>query len=171
MPEAPARPATVRVVYRKYDGSLHWNHTGVRLGEDEYGYWVGTARGTLVRRGSEPPIPAAPHVLLFPRDGWWTACFNAAPHRTEIYCDVSTIPRWADGEVNMVDLDLDVRRRRTGEVELLDEEEFAAHQVRFGYPPEVVEGARAAADWLAGAVKQRTEPFGSAYQPWLAHMI
>lgn len=71
----------------------------------------------------------------------------------------------------MVDLDLDVRRRRAGAVELLDEDEFAVHQVRYGYPPEVIEGARAAADWLTGAVRERVEPFDSAYHSWLAQVL
>lgn len=36
----------------------------------------------------------------------------------------------------MVDLDLDVVRRFDGSAEILDEDEFAEHQVRYGYPPE-----------------------------------
>jgi uncharacterized protein len=160
----------VRVVYRKYDGSLHWNHVGHHLGEDEHGVWVGTPAGTQVRRGGLATGPVeAPHVLLFPRAGWWTGCFNAVPHPTEIYCDITTVPEWPNsGEVTMIDLDLDVRRRRTGAVELLDEDEFAEHQVRYGYSAEVVGKARAAADWLFDAVRQRVEPFGKAYRGWLA---
>ena len=70
----------------------------------------------------------------------------------------------------MVDLDLDVRRRRSGEVELLDEDEFAAHRVRFGYPVEVVAAAEAAAQWLIASVRDRIEPFGVEYTHWLARV-
>jgi protein associated with RNAse G/E len=159
----------VRVVYRKYDGSLHWNQPGRRLGEDEFGVWVGAPGGTPVARGELQVNPAEhDHVLLFPRDGWWTGSFNAAPHRTEIYCDITTVPTWPTPDlVTMVDLDLDVRRRRVGTVEILDEDEFAAHQVRYGYPPEVIEQAWAAAQWLAGALRERVEPFGTGYHRWL----
>jgi protein associated with RNAse G/E len=162
----------VQVVYRKYDGSLHWNYAGRHLGEDEHGVWVGAPTGTPVHRGEFPAGPVeAPHVLLFPRDAWWTGCFNAVPHRTEIYCDITTVPRWPSlGEVTMVDLDLDVRRRRAGAVELLDEDEFAEHQVRYGYPAEIISGARSAADWLFDAVERRVEPFGEAYRTWLAQV-
>ena len=168
----------VHVVYRKYDGSLHWNYEASYLGEDEHGVWVGARTGTAVNRGltSTGPVEAS-HVLLFPRDAWWTGCFNAVPHRTEIYCDITTVPRWLDAEdpsghreVTMVDLDLDVRLRRTGEVQLLDEDEFATHQVRYGYPPEVIANAQASADWLFGAISQRVEPFGQAYRSWLAEV-
>jgi protein associated with RNAse G/E len=162
----------VRVIYTKYDGALHWNYICQHLGEDEHGIWVGAPTGTPVRRGELATGPVeAPHVLLFPRDGWWTGCFNAVPHRTEIYCDVTTVPQWhGTDEVMMVDLDLDVRRRRTGAVELLDEDEFVEHGLRYGYPAEIVSAARTAASWLFDAVTRRAEPFGDAYHPWLARV-
>src|SRR5690606_10713315 len=37
---------TVRVVYRKYDGALHWHQQGQWLGEDEHGVWVGCPPNT-----------------------------------------------------------------------------------------------------------------------------
>jgi protein associated with RNAse G/E len=161
--------ASVRVVYRKYDGALHWNYAARHLGEDEHGVWVGAPAGTPVSLGDQARGPVeAPHVLLFPREGWWTGCFNATPHRTEIYCDITTVPVWSGtDEVTMIDLDLDVRRLRTGVVELLDEDEFAEHQVRYGYPAEVIAGARQSADRLFDAVERRVEPFGDAYRTWL----
>jgi protein associated with RNAse G/E len=159
----------VRVVYRKYDGALHWNNYGRLLGEDEFGVWIGVAAGTAVWRGHELGIPAEQdNVLLVPADGWWTAMFNAEPHRTEVYCDITTVPTWPTPvEVTMVDLDLDVRRRRTGVVELLDEDEFAEHRVRYGYPPDVIERAWAAAEWLYDALRGTVEPFASGYRHWL----
>lgn len=160
----------VRVVWRKFDGALHWTWPGLLLGEDDHGSWVGMRKGTPMHRGaaSMGPSPAA-SVLLLPRDGWWSGTFNAAPHRTEIYCDINTVPHWpTPDEVTMIDLDLDVRRRRSGAVELLDEDEFAAHQIKYDYPPDVITSARATSEWLLGAVKEQVEPFGTAYHRWLA---
>jgi uncharacterized protein len=162
----------IQVTYRKYDGALHWNHGALRLGEDRHGVWVGVGATVQVFRGEEAfGPPEAPFVILMPRDAWWTAMFNAAPHRTEIYCDVTTVPRWPTGtEVTMVDLDLDVRRRRTGAVELLDEDEFAEHRDRYGYPAEVVAEAEASAAWLVNAVRAHEEPFGVTSFDWLAQI-
>jgi protein associated with RNAse G/E len=159
----------IRVTYRKYDGSLHWNHPARRLGEDGYGVWVGVGSAVTVYKGeAEWGPPEQPFVMLLPRDAWWTATFNASPHRTEIYCDITTVPRWSDpAEVTMVDLDLDVRRRRSGAVDLLDEDEFAEHRVRYGYPAEVVTAAEAAAAWLMEAVAGYVEPFGEVSLGWL----
>ncbi len=160
---------TVRVVYTKYDGSLHWHQYATRLGEDEHGVWLGCRAGSTAQRGHEPPITyESAFVLLFPRDAWWTAVFNAAPHRTEIYCDISTVPRWQDGVVTMVDLDLDVVRRREGSLYVDDEDEFAEHRVRYGYPAEVVENAERAAQWLMRSIAERAEPFADGYREWLS---
>lgn len=158
----------VQVEFSKYDGARHWNWNGYRLGEDEHGIWVGMPAGTSGRRGYEAPIvwPDA-QVMLFPRDSWWVATFNAAPARIELYCDISTVPEWTDGTVSMIDLDLDVFRLRGGPVEIDDEDEFADHQIRYGYPPELIESAQRSCDRLADAVRTGAEPFGSQHQNWL----
>jgi uncharacterized protein len=160
----------VRVAVRKYDGRPHWHHAMRRLGADAHGVWLGSPAGTVYYRGDEGPIytSAEARVMLIPRDEWWTALYLAAPAECEVYCDVTTPATWPDpAEVTMVDLDLDVwRTRPEGDVELLDQDEFASHRRRYGYPPEVVGRAEATADWLLSAVADRVEPFGRACRRW-----
>jgi uncharacterized protein len=160
----------VRVVYTKFDGSLHWHHAARYLGADEHGTWLGAPAGTPTQRGDEPPI-IFEHatVHLFPAGVWWTAAFNAAPARTEIYCDITTPPQWPEeGCVTMVDLDLDVLRLRADHsVVLVDEDEFAEHQVRYSYPAEVIRQAEEAAAWLQRTICDRAEPFATVYRAWL----
>jgi protein associated with RNAse G/E len=160
----------VRLVFTKYDGSLHWHQTMKYLGEDEHGIWLGALAGATAQRGDEPPVRyEAPSVQLVPAGPWWTAVFNDPPATAEVYCDISTPARWTSpGEVTMVDLDLDVVRRRPDRHVLLDDEdEFAEHQVRYGYLPEVITQAEQAAAWLLAAVSAGLEPFGSAAEQWL----
>jgi uncharacterized protein len=161
----------VRVVYTKYDGSLHWHHTMRYLGEDAHGVWLGAPGGTPSQRGSEPPvILEQPWVQLIPAgDKWWSAAFNGAPAWSEIYCDIGTPARWVNSaEITMVDLDLDVVRLRADhQVQLLDEDEFAEHQVRYSYPAAVVREAEQAAGWLLAAVSAGAEPFATDYLGWL----
>jgi len=161
----------VRVVVRKFDGSLHRHHSMVWLGEDEFGIWLGAPIGTVYSKGEEGEVYATRErrVMLFPRDAWWTALFQAAPARLDVYCDVTTPSDWAGtGEVTMIDLDLDVcRRRQDGSVFVDDEDEFAGHQKRYGYPPDTVTRARSAADRLSAALRDGVEPFGSRYRAWL----
>jgi protein associated with RNAse G/E len=160
----------VRVVYTKYDGSLHWNMTMKWLGEDEHGVWTGADAANTWRRGDGAPTAVGyTNVLLFPRNSWWTASFNAEPARTEIYCDIASPVRWPNPrEVTMVDLDLDVVRRRDGGVVLLDEDEFAEHQVKYGYPEDVIAASLDAAAWLQVALADGTEPFARVYRSYLA---
>jgi protein associated with RNAse G/E len=119
------------------------------------------------QRGDEPEVvhPQA-HVMLLPRDSWWTAIFNDEPRTTEIYCDITSPLEFTDEIVSMIDLDLDVVKRRDGTVYVDDEDEFAEHQVKYGYPVEVIASARAACDSLVKAVTTE-EPFQSTYKTYL----
>jgi protein associated with RNAse G/E len=162
----------VRVQYRKYDGRQHRDYPAVRLAEDDSGVWLGVAAGTQSVYHGRPSVEAIPFVLLVPRNAWWTAMFNPAPRSSEVYCDITSPAHWESvDEVHLIDLDLDVVRRRfTGRVELLDEDEFAENRASFGYPDELVTQAFAAAHWLRAALADDTEPFASAYHHMLAQV-
>jgi protein associated with RNAse G/E len=166
------RASEVQVVFLKYDGRPHRSYPARYLGEDDDGTWLGVVAGTPARvDGDRETLREEPYVLLVPAKAWWTAMFNAPPRRTEVYCDVTTPATWSGShEVTVVDLDLDVRRRRWGDIERLDEDEFAEHQVTFGYPEQVVAEATAASRWLECALGDGSEPFATAFRPWLAQV-
>jgi hypothetical protein len=160
----------VRVDFRKYDGARHWQVPARWLGEDGHGSWIGHPAGAQMSKGTEPPVRLGhAYLALIPPRAEWVAWFNGEPEPVEIYCDITTVPRWTGpGRVTMIDLDLDVcRMRADGSVHLLDEDEFAAHRGRYGYPPELVERATRVAAELAVALADGTEPFAGAYQAWL----
>jgi protein associated with RNAse G/E len=164
------RESMVRVEYRKYDGALHWNLVMHRFGADRHGTWLGLPAASIMRKGEGPPVPIPqPHVILFPNNAWYTAVFNGEPAEVEVYCDLTTPPAWpAPDLVTMVDLDLDVLRRRgQAEALLVDEDESTEHQVLYGYPSEVIDAAQAAARDLLAAVTARTGAFNGAHQVWL----
>ena len=128
LPGAPAGKVPVvtgrdvRLVFTKYDGSLHWHQTMRYLGEDEHGIWLGCPGGATAQRGSEPPVRYERHRSSSSRPAsGGRPCSTTRQPAPTIYCDISTPARWVhDGEVTMVDLDLDVIRRRDGQV-LLDD--------------------------------------------------
>ena len=94
---------------------------------------------------------------------------NARPCLTELYIDITTVPQWVgDDQVEMVDLDLDVVRRFDGSADIIDEDEFAENQTRYGYPPEVITHAVQAASAMLSAITSGTEPFGQVCRVWLA---
>ena len=158
----------VRVVYRKYDGTAHRDYPARRLTEDDLGVWLGVTAGTRSVYHGRPSVEQIPFVLLVPHDAWWSGMFNPPPRTSEVYCDIASPARWEGDTVHLIDLDLDVvRRRGTGAVELRDEDEFDLHRELYGYPDDVITEARAAAEWLFRALSDGTEPFATAYRKWL----
>jgi predicted RNA-binding protein associated with RNAse of E/G family len=156
--------------FTKWGGKRHWRYPMEVLGSDRHGWWLGGRTGILLRRGFEEPI-VQPHdfVALVPDEGCWIATFNATNAKTdvEIYVDVTDRPVRAGDLVHAVDLDLDVIRRFDGRVEVLDEDEFTEHQVRYGYPADVIAQASATTAELVESITTRTEPFGTASAGWL----
>jgi protein associated with RNAse G/E len=163
---------TIRVRFSKWNGSPHWEFDMERIGEDEHGVWLWTPAGTELRRGAEKTIHVERgFVKVITPNRWWTAVWNVGPgnggRSIEIYVDVITPAVWEGDIVRMVDLDLDVIRRRDGTVEIDDEDEFEEHRVTFGYPDHIVDKARTETARLAIAVERRDEPFGSVGERWL----
>ena len=138
----------VRVAFRKWGGRPHWEFDATVVGEDEHGVWVGAPIGTPVHRPGAAYEAPADFVSVIPPDHAFVATFYAEHPRPagsppiELYVDITTVPTWGNGDharlVTMVDLDLDVVRGRSGRVWVDDEDEFADHRVRFGYPDDVV---------------------------------
>ena len=140
----------------------------VWLGEDSFGRWLAVPSGTVVRRGREESfvLPDG-FVALVPDGEWWEAEFYASHPTLEIYVNIGTPCEWSSNRIRQVDLDLDVIRTRSGSVEILDEAEFIAHQTRFRYPSELIEGARRATSQVVEMLERREEPFDRASRRWL----
>ena len=163
----------VTVQYFKYPRELHWRHDVVRLGEDGYGVWLGGVAGSTIQRGYEPPTESRdPFVQLIPSDAWWVLIYNGDRPKTRYYVDIVTPPEWVDGSrVEMIDLDLDVVRYQDGSVAVLDEDEFEQHRVDRNYPAEIVERVRATTEEIASALQDGAEPFGTAPERWMKHLL
>ena len=162
----------VEVVLRKYDERPHRRTTTRRLGEDEFGTWLGTPRGSIVTYSYGNKRPEATRhaaVRVIPPGRWWCAIFFAEPSTRDVYCDIIAPARWeSPAEVTLIDLDLDVIRYRSqGRVELEDEAEFRQNAGLFGYPPEVVAQATAAAQELRAALTANAEPFATRWRRWM----
>ena len=157
----------VQVDFRKWPDQVHWQFSMRRLGEDGHGLWLWAPPGMPFQRGEEPvKISDRIVVKLIGEDTWWTAIWNDGG-RNEFYVDIITPAQWDGDRVTMIDLDLDVVRRIGGEVEVLDEDEFLDHQVRYHYPERLIDQARAAAARVAMAVQRNVEPFRSVGPSWM----
>lgn len=158
----------------KYDGGAHWVVPGRYLGADAHGHWVIQPAGSLVSRPGAAFAAESDAVCLFPHSGDWVAtCYDDThPGDFRLYIDVSCNLGWrplkpAGWEFNSIDMDLDVVRSTTRGIYLDDEDEFADHAVRFGYPGPLVLRMRAAADDLLAGVRAGAAPFDSTADGWL----
>jgi uncharacterized protein len=173
---SPSPGADVRCVLGKWGGRPHWEFDAVLLGSDEHGDWLGIEAGTLmVRPGAEYVAPVA-QVGLAPAPGpdeerGWLATFHARGGQVQVYVDMTTPPVWDGSTLTAVDLDLDVVRGNSGRVWVDDEDEFADHRVRFGYPDEVARLAMVSCDRVRAAMLAGASPYdGVTHLPWLERL-
>ena len=166
----------VRIEMEKWGGRPHWHIPGRWLGSDEHGDWIGIPAGTLMVRPGAEAVASHDQVGLVPppvrpdSERGWLAAFHAPGAETWVYVDMTTPPVWDGPTLRAVDLDLDVIRMQNGWVLVDDEDEFAEHQVRYGYPAEVVAAAQASCDELVRAVNAGQPPYDGTHQRWLAEL-
>jgi protein associated with RNAse G/E len=152
----------IHVVSTKYDGSAHWEFDSFFVLEDGPLLIATNFAGQILHnKAGEWPTPFDVRNHFW-QDRWYNVMRCDRPKAGGLeyyYCNVTT-PTMFDGEnVRYVDLDLDVRVHADGQIELLDEDEFIENSKRMGYPPEVIEQARHAADELMELATKRAFPF------------
>lgn len=143
----------------KFDGSLHRSAVAVDLGTTDEGRWLFIPAGTSVSRpflgDYDHPCDA---IALIPPEGLWTATWLVA-WDPALYIDLAKLVSIGINRVVTMDLDIDVVRRRSGEVELRDLEEFELHRRQLSYPAELVRTVRLTSEKLVGEVAQQQQPF------------
>jgi hypothetical protein len=174
----------IRCEMTKWGDRPHWEFTGIHLGADEHGEWLGFPQGTHNQRPGHQFHSAVDAVTLVQPDRWHLPTFQAPGIWCDLYIDVTTPAAWDGRVLKAIDLDLDVIRlpdplppvesapwdeppAGPGEVFVDDEDEFAEHQVAFGYPAEVVASAQSSCDQLVAAVRAGLPPYDGTHRRWL----
>ena len=124
-------------------------------GEDDYGRWFWGPAGRPAQRGDEPLRTLERTVVKLVSNEWWAAMSSAAGE-PELYVDIIAPAVWEDGRVTVIDLDLDVVRRRDRSVVIDDEDQFAEHQVSLEYPQALIDGALAATERVQACSRTTT---------------
>lgn len=150
----------------KWGDRPHWEFDGVFLGSDEHGEWLGFPAGTLMSRPGVEVRPTNDQVGLVPVSGAWLATFHGPGGTVRTYVDMTSVPEWVGPVVHAVDLDLDVVEPLEGEVYVDDEDEFAEHQVTYGYPAATIELAESTRDEVLEAVRAGRAPFDGSSERW-----
>jgi predicted RNA-binding protein associated with RNAse of E/G family len=171
----------------KWGDRPHWQFEGIHLGSDEHGEWLGFPQGTHNHRPGYEFHSEVDAVTLVPTGSWYAATFHAPGIWCDLYIDITTPGEWDGDVLRAVDLDLDVIRmspeptvsRRSapqnlsaglGEVFVDDEDEFAEHQLAFGYPADVIEAAQTSCDQVLAAVRAGLPPYDGTHRRWLEEL-
>jgi predicted RNA-binding protein associated with RNAse of E/G family len=177
----------IRCEMTKWGDRPHWEFDGIHLGSDEHGEWLGFPEATHNERPGLVMLSEVPCVTLVPADGWHLATFHAPGIWCDLYVDITTPAQWDGDVLRAVDLDLDVIRMSSvpptstrsapqnlaagpGETFVDDEDEFAEHQVAYGYPDDVVATARASCEEVLAAVRAGLAPYDGTHRRWLAEL-
>ena len=177
----------IRCEMTKWGDRPHWQFAGVYLGADPHGEWLGFPKGTHNSRPGYEFHSEVDAVTLVPTGGWYAATFHAPGIWCDLYVDITTPATWEGTVLRTVDLDLDVIRMSSeppsshrsapqnlsaglGELFVDDEDEFAEHQVAFGYPAEVVASAQSSCDALVAAVRAGLPPYDGTHERWFVEL-
>lgn len=145
----------------KYDGAAHWIQPFQVVSDD--GVLLVTqyrARTPIYTSRGEFRSPYDSRVYFW-RDRWYNVFRLSRPGCPLAlwYCNVTTPPVFDGCQLGYVDLDLDVAVRPGGVIDLLDEDEFEAHQRKYRYPADVVSNAEQAARDVAELARREGFPF------------
>lgn len=91
---------------------------------------------------------------------WFTAAFEVKNGKVmSTYCNVAMPSGFSDGDIRFIDLDLDYIQDENKEWTLVDENEFEANSIRYGYPIELKKQTINALNRLKEKVRQGKFPF------------
>ena len=154
----------VRMLWQKWNGTPHWEHDCIYLGSDQWGHWVGQEIGWRSERPGAP-MPARSRTLsLIPPSADHVPTFNARPLDYAVYVDIAWDVRWDGADVvRGIDMDLDVIRARDERGTWIDDEdEWADHRVRYGYPEDIVRELEERTSVIAADVRAGRAPYDEA---------
>jgi hypothetical protein len=145
--------------------------TACLLGEDEFGRWLGVARGTpwWAADRSRSGVFETPFVKLVPSGTFWTACFNPVDPVVDV--DIVLPVRWVDGALEEVDLELDILRSTDGGVQVRDREAFTRIQQAWAMPDDIAQQAQETCERVRALVERGAEPFDAVGRAWLFRFL
>lgn len=157
------QPEIGEVIYiqsYKHDGSLHrtWSSATV-LDVDEEKIVVITYKTWVVEADGRKWFTREPAICFYFFNRWYNVISMIRKNGVHFYCNLAS-PSVYDGEaLKNIDYDLDVKLFPNNKVLLLDEDEFALHQVMMDYPKEIIDIVLKETQSLINLTRYRHAPF------------
>jgi uncharacterized protein len=166
---------TIKVVSRKYDGSLRDEYEALLYAEDPERLVVYTPAGTLSYDHRKQAWFSAPDGLLefYFKTRWytvWHICEQTS-NMNQMYIHLSMPATVTVASIEWVDLDLDYRVHLDGRMQRLDEQEYREHLTSMGYSVEVQAQVQAACAEIESLYRQQAYPLNHSEQVALYQQI
>jgi protein associated with RNAse G/E len=154
---------TWQILALKYDQKPHYTWPATFVDDDgDQLRFESVVGGMLVHytRGFQEPTRRR-SMLTFWRDRWYNVFTNYMldGQLSNFYCNVAMPCFIKEYTLGFVDLDLDVRVYPDGNYQVLDEDEFELHRVKYSYPAWVQDKARQTVDEIVALSKLGEGPF------------
>lgn len=161
MPRRVMRGDLVRLVQFKFDHSVYRVHSKMVMGWKDGVLILEGAPGEKVQAQGGNWKTTHYDITYCWFDRWFSIFefYDPKGHFEFFYVNIQEPARLEAGNLQLVDLDLDLLVKPDLSWELLDEDEFVSHRLRYSYPPELVaQVARTIAD-VQARIMQLDFPF------------
>lgn len=93
------------------------------------------------------------------KEGFTAAMEIEGEQITSYYCNVALPSEFENNQICFIDLDLDLIKKRQGDWQVVDEDEFEENSVKYQYPAELKERARFELEELKRKALEKEFPF------------
>jgi uncharacterized protein len=126
----------------------------------------------IVEADGKEWVSRVPGVSFFIPGEWFNVVALMEEQGVRYYCNIASPPYENGRVVTYIDYDLDVIRLPSGEVHVVDQEEYERHKLLYHYPEIVETKAKQALQRLLALVRAGQSPFEDDqihryYQAWL----
>ncbi|WP_164491586.1 DUF402 domain-containing protein [Staphylospora marina] len=159
---------TIRIESFKHGGTFHraWKESVILRPEDPL-ILANHDAEVIEKDGRERIFPGLA-VCHFSRRDWFhtVVLFDGEYRLKQYYCNIAS-PFWLEGKtLRYVDYDLDLVAEPDLTFRWLDEDEFSANRILYGYPDDLVRRIHDARNRLEERIRGREEPFGPGFAPF-----
>jgi protein associated with RNAse G/E len=117
-------------------------------------------------------ISRVPAVSFFIPGEWFNIVALMEEHGVRYYCNLASPPYKNNNIITYIDYDLDVIRLPSGEINVVDQDEYDAHKLKFHYSETVELKVKEGLDRLLERIQKQQPPFQdhivqSYYEQWI----
>ena len=163
----------VQIHCYKHDGTLHrvWNKINFSK-EIDGNLILANTRAMVIESDGRRWFAKEPAITIFLKDKWYNVICMLRSGGVHFYCNLASPFLIEDNVITYIDYDLDVIRTNTGDVKILDENEYKLHKMVMQYPDDLAKIIEEQMNEVVELAKSGKFPFDSkfvedAYQEYI----